>query len=163
MDQPAEARTLTSDFGTDRIGDAAEAISTLARVHGIVGEREAIDDFADAVSRLSDAEVSSDHVERLLVALQRAGIVDAKEAFALHVAYLRQKPGKPEPQGLPDPVTPELTEKRREAVRDALASVRIEGGETGPEARDMLDQWAQGTVGMEDVLARLRTLHARTG
>ena len=69
----------------------ALTITTLARTHGITGERQPIDDFADAVSRLSDTEVTLDPIERLLVNLRRAGVMDEHECFALHVAYLQER------------------------------------------------------------------------
>ena len=71
--------------------DVATAIRTLARSYGIDGAPEPIDDFALAVSRLADAEVDLDPVERLLVGLQRRAILTPQEGFALHAIYLRQK------------------------------------------------------------------------
>ena len=72
------------------IGDAAVTITTLASTHGITAAPEPIDTFSDAVSCLSDAEVSFGSVERLLLALTRAGIVTDEESFALHAAHLRK-------------------------------------------------------------------------
>ncbi len=71
------------------IWDAAATITTLASTHGISAAPEPIDTFADAVCRLSDPEVTFDRVERLLLALTRAGLVTDAERFALHAAYLR--------------------------------------------------------------------------
>ena len=71
--------------------DVASAIHTLARLHGITGAPEPIDAFAHAASRLADAEVDLDPVERLLAGLQRRAIVTPQEGFALHAIYLRQK------------------------------------------------------------------------
>ncbi len=71
------------------MGDAAAKITTLATTHSISAAPEPIDDFGDTVSRLSDAEVTFDRVERLLLALTRAGLVTDAERFALHAAYLR--------------------------------------------------------------------------
>ena len=71
------------------IGDAAATITTLASTHGISAAPKPIDDFANTVSRLSDTEVTFDRVERLLLALTRAGLVTDAERFALHAAYLR--------------------------------------------------------------------------
>ena len=72
------------------------AITRPARTHGITAERHPIDDFADAVSRLSDAEVTLDPIERLLVNLRRAGFLDGRECFALHAAYLRESETAPQ-------------------------------------------------------------------
>ena len=70
------------------IGDAAATITTLASTHGISAAPEPIDDLADTVSRLSDTEVTFERVERLLLALTRAGLVTDAERLALHAAYL---------------------------------------------------------------------------
>ena len=91
MNHVADTSAGKASFSTERIGDATVAISTLARLHGVVDEREPIDDFVNAAARLSDSEVSFDRIERLLVALQRAGVINDQEGLALHVAYLRQR------------------------------------------------------------------------
>ena len=72
------------------IGDAAATIAVLAGTHGITAAPEPIDTFAGAVSCLSDAEVSFDSVQRMLLALTHAGIVTDEERFALHAAHLRK-------------------------------------------------------------------------
>ncbi|MCL2716594.1 MAG: hypothetical protein FWD68_19025 [Alphaproteobacteria bacterium] len=69
---------------------AEQTIRALARRHGITAARTPIDDWADALSRLSDAEVESDEVKDLLVNLRRAGIVDGATSRKLLVAYLKQ-------------------------------------------------------------------------
>ena len=71
-------------FDVDHVGDVAAAVITLAWVHGLADTPAVIDGFANAVSRLADADVELDHVERLLLALARAGVVDDRERFALH-------------------------------------------------------------------------------
>jgi hypothetical protein len=75
----------------DRIGDAAAAISTMAWTHGITAAPAPIDAFADAAARLSDAELTFDHIERLLLGLARANLVTDEQRFALHAAYLHQR------------------------------------------------------------------------
>lgn len=91
MDQLTNDQPTAPAFDVDRVGNVAAAVMTLARVHGIVDEPAVIDDFANAGSRLSDADVELDYVERLLLALARAGIVDDRERFGLHTVYLHQK------------------------------------------------------------------------
>lgn len=91
MDHLTDDQTTAPAFDIEHVGNVAVAIMTLARAHGITDEAAVIDGFANAVSRLSDADVELDHVERLLLALARAGIVDDRERFALHAAYLHQK------------------------------------------------------------------------
>ena len=79
------------DLDITRIGDVAAAISTLAWTHGITAEPAPIDAFADAAARLSDAEVTFDRTERLLLGLARADLITDEQRFALHAAYLHQK------------------------------------------------------------------------
>ena len=88
-------QTTKPAFDVDRVGDVAAAVMTLAWVHGLADTPAVIDGFANAVSRLADADVKLDHVERLLLALARAGIVDDRERFALHAVYLHQKALRP--------------------------------------------------------------------
>lgn len=64
MDQLTDDQTRAPVFNVDRVGNVAAVIMTLARVHGITAEPAVIDGLANAVSRLSDAEVELDHVER---------------------------------------------------------------------------------------------------
>ena len=71
--------------------NAAAWIRDAARRRDISASETAVDTFAAAVSRLSDAGVRLDHTEQLLVALERTGIVDEKQGFALHASYLRPR------------------------------------------------------------------------
>ena len=71
----------------------AEQIRELARAHGVMFERTALDDYADTVSRLSDAEVTHDETENLLLALYRAGVIDAEQNATLHHAYIVERQG----------------------------------------------------------------------
>lgn len=67
---------------------AEETIRKLAKKHGVTAKRTALDDFAEDVSRLSDAGAASDEVEQLLVNLRRAEAIPGKEITLLHVSYL---------------------------------------------------------------------------
>lgn len=67
---------------------AEETIRSLARKHGVVAARTAIDTWADDVSRLSDAEVAPDEIADLVVTLQRRGILSAERAADLYGEYL---------------------------------------------------------------------------
>ena len=87
-----EPHTASSaELDLNRVGDAAAAISTMAWTHGITAAPAPIDGFADAAARMSDAEVTFDHIERLLLGLARANLVTDEQRFALHAAYLHQK------------------------------------------------------------------------
>jgi len=70
--------------------NAEQTIRDLAREHGVTAERLPIDDWADDIARLSDAEVESDEVEDLLLTLERAGIIDGATGLHLYAEYLRQ-------------------------------------------------------------------------
>lgn len=71
-------------------GPAESRIYALAAQHGIVAERLAIDDWADKVAELSDAEVPADPVADLVVTLQRKGFITVQEAADLFGDYLRE-------------------------------------------------------------------------
>lgn len=73
--------------------NAATWIRDAARRREISASETAVDTFAAAVSRLSDAGVRLDETEQLLLALERAGVVNDTQSFALHAAYLRQRRG----------------------------------------------------------------------
>lgn len=49
------------------------------------------DRLADTITQLSDDEVHLDEVERLLIALERAGVVASENVMPLHINYLREK------------------------------------------------------------------------
>lgn len=51
--------------------------------------------------------------------------------------------------------------ERREAVDEALASVRAEGLEPSPSGRELLDGIAAGRLDEEQAIDRLNRLHAR--
>lgn len=77
-----------------RLGGVASWADDMAHQHGLTSEPEPIDTFVDAVSRLSGAEVRLDTTERLLVAIERVGLVTGRQGVLLHAAYLRQKPDR---------------------------------------------------------------------
>jgi hypothetical protein len=94
MDQPAATyatQPIDLEHAIHGAGGVAAWTRATAEHHGLVAQTEPVDTFADAVSRLSDAEVDLDPTERLLLAIERAGIVDGRQGVLLHAAYLRQK------------------------------------------------------------------------
>jgi hypothetical protein len=94
MDQPTvsdDTQTINLEHAIQGAGGVAAWTLATAKYHGIVEQAEPIDAFADAVSRLSDAEVDLDLIERLLLAIERAGVIDGRQGVLLHAAYLRQK------------------------------------------------------------------------
>jgi hypothetical protein len=50
--------------------------------------------------------------------------------------------------------------RRAEAVRAGIASARIEGGDVGPEAQAIMNEWAQGLIDENTMIARVDALHA---
>jgi hypothetical protein len=88
--KPAPAAHPHAKTGIPSGMSAAEFIRELARRHGVAYQPSLLDDFATNASRLSDAEAPEDNIADLMVALQRAGVVDSKQAIDLLGEYLRQ-------------------------------------------------------------------------
>lgn len=90
---------ISADLDAPSIGtndttqSVADQIRVLAQEHGVVYKRTELDDYADTVSRLSDSEVAPDEIEDLLVALYRAGVIDADQNARLHYAYITERRG----------------------------------------------------------------------
>lgn len=59
-------------------------------------------------------------------------------------------------------LTAEEIAARRVATRDAVASARIEGGEVSAEAQVILGLADEGRIGEDEVIARIRRLHAES-
>ncbi len=49
---------------------------------------------------------------------------------------------------------------RADAVRAGIASARIEGGDVGPEAQAIMNEWAEGLIDAETMMDRIDALHA---
>ncbi len=75
----------------EEIGDAREAISTLAWTHGVTAEPEPVDAFVDDATRLCSNDVQFDHIELLLLGLARAEVITDEQRLALHGAYIHQR------------------------------------------------------------------------
>ena len=58
-----------------------------------------------------------------------------------------------------DEVTQDTLTARDVAVREAVASARIEGGDVGPEAKAIMDEWAAGLIDKETMVQRVLRLH----
>jgi len=65
-----------------------QTIRNLAHLHNITAQRTPIDDFADDVNRLSDAEVMLDEVEQMIVNLRRAGVITSKQLVEFQTQYI---------------------------------------------------------------------------
>ncbi len=88
----------TAAFSDEQIQEVAEGraeaiaawVRATAEQRGVRVRRTPYDEFAKAVSRLSDGVVDLDPVEQLLVALGRAGVITSYQRGLLQVHYLRQ-------------------------------------------------------------------------
>ena len=58
-------------------------------------------------------------------------------------------------------ISAEERAKRQEEIREALASVRMEGLEPGPEATAIFQDYADGLLTSEEVDAAIEALHDR--
>lgn len=70
----------------------SEFVSALARQHRVTTTRTFTDEWGESVTRLADDPVQTDEVERLLIALKRAGKLESTDMVALLVRYLRERP-----------------------------------------------------------------------
>ena len=52
-------------------------------------------------------------------------------------------------------LVPDKVARRRDAVRDAVASVRIEGGRVDDSALQVFDRWAEGVLSDEMMMAEI--------
>jgi hypothetical protein len=70
----------------------AQWVLEIAKERNIFVRQMTSDKFAQAVSRLSDAETDLDHIERLLIVLNRSRIITPSQRNLLQVQYLRYRP-----------------------------------------------------------------------
>lgn len=69
----------------------AEYITELARQHNVRYVLTPNDAMAQVITRLADDDVTMDEVEELLLALERAGVIEKADVVPMHVNYLREK------------------------------------------------------------------------
>jgi hypothetical protein len=65
-------------------------VRNLARKHGVSYVRTQSDALANDITRLAGDHVELDEIERLLIALQRAGHLSRAEVVRLQASYLRE-------------------------------------------------------------------------
>lgn len=68
-----------------------EYVRALAAEHGVTLEQDAHARMAQVFTALAGDDVELDEVERLLVALKRAGVIQGAEMVLLQAEYLRTK------------------------------------------------------------------------
>jgi hypothetical protein len=66
-------------------------IIKLAHRHGVSYVKTPSDQLAQVITNLSDDDVEMDDVERLIIALERAGVISSEQVVPLHIHYLREK------------------------------------------------------------------------
>lgn len=66
-------------------------IRDLAKLHGVVAERTATDEWADVVANLSGDEVVSDEVMDLVVTLERRGFLTSEEGTRLYGEHVLEQ------------------------------------------------------------------------
>lgn len=67
----------------------AEWVQETAKERNVFVRQMTSDTFARAVSRLSDANTDLDHIEQLLIVLNRSRIITPSQRNLLQVRYLR--------------------------------------------------------------------------
>lgn len=65
------------------------------------------------------------------------------------------------PDSITAPLTREEIERRRRHMGSAIESARIEGGEVGPEARAIMDEYCSGRIDTDEMVARIRRRHVQ--
>ena len=71
--------------------DVARFVLNLAKQKGVHASRTKLDEFAEAVTRLSGDEVRLDFVGQTLVALREKNFITGKQMNQLMVNHLREK------------------------------------------------------------------------
>lgn len=71
------------------ISDFKKFIINLAEINDVKYKKTGCDELAETFTNLSD-DVVLDHVETLIIALERAGIIESKNVIPLHIGYLRE-------------------------------------------------------------------------
>jgi len=68
-----------------------EFVERLAQAHGVQYRRTGLDDFAEAVTRLSGDDVKLDHTGKLLVALKKNHVINGHQLARLVTNYMREE------------------------------------------------------------------------
>jgi hypothetical protein len=79
-----------TDIASTKVRSAEDEILALARKHGVSYQITKLDELGNAMSRLAGDDAKLNDCELLLLALERAGHLSAKDANRLHAAYMRQ-------------------------------------------------------------------------
>lgn len=75
-------------------------VERLAQVHGVEYRRTGLDDFAEAVTRLSGDDVKLDHTGKLLVALRKKNVINGRQLARLATNYMTEEEGVRSVRGL---------------------------------------------------------------
>nr|WP_181375533.1 hypothetical protein [Polaromonas sp. E3S]AWD72047.1 hypothetical protein pE3SP1_p012 [Polaromonas sp. E3S] len=66
-------------------------ITDLAKQHGVVYVKTGSSALAEVITGLADDEVKPDEIERLIIALRRANVIDGQTMVKLLGSYLDEK------------------------------------------------------------------------
>jgi len=80
----------------------AAFVARLAKVYGIAYRRSGLDDFAEAVTRAAGDDIKLDLTGKLLVALKRKGLINARQFARLISNYRKELSGVRSIRGLRD-------------------------------------------------------------
>ena len=81
---------MSSQQPTSKVNYTAGVIQRLASANNVAIAVSPHDLFAHHVTRLSGDDVTFDPIEKTIVALQRAGVLDRVQAVRLQARYLRE-------------------------------------------------------------------------
>ena len=79
-----------------------EFVERLAQAHGVQYRRTGLDDFAEAVTRLSGDDVKLDHTGKLLVALKKPHVINGRQLARLVTNYMTEEESVRSVRGLPN-------------------------------------------------------------
>jgi len=84
------------------VKDVAAFVGRLAKVYGIEYQRSGLDDFAEVVTRAAGGDIKLDLTGKLLVALKRKGLINARQFARLLSNYRKELSGVRSIRGLRD-------------------------------------------------------------
>jgi hypothetical protein len=72
------------------VANIKQFVLDLGKRHSVVYVKANTDALANDITRLASSDVHLDDLECLLIALERAGVVQRKDVVRLHIDYLRE-------------------------------------------------------------------------
>ncbi|MFJ4432363.1 hypothetical protein ACIPZG_15480 [Pseudomonas sp. NPDC089395] len=75
----------------NRDASISSQVHSLARRHGVTGDKDHVSDLATTITRLSGDAVALETFERMLVSLKKKGILSKQQILQLEARYLREQ------------------------------------------------------------------------